>query len=59
MPEENTLLVQVANDIRRATERCKDDETESISCRDYVMELNEREKGLLRVGLRSMKHGWN
>ena len=44
MPEENTLLVQVANDIRRATERCKDDETESISCRDYVMELNEREK---------------
>lgn len=44
MPEENTLLVQIANDIRRATEWRSDDEEESDNGREDVMILNEREK---------------
>ncbi len=44
MPEENYLLVQVANDIRRATEGCGDDEKESLTRSQYAMILNEKEK---------------
>lgn len=44
MPEENYLLAQVANDIRRATERSGDDEKKSLPGNQYAMILNEREK---------------
>lgn len=44
LSSENATLVRVANDIRRAVEHCRDNETESCSGREYVMWLNEQEK---------------
>lgn len=44
VPEENKLLVQIANDIRRSTEGCDDDEKKSGYGRENVMSVNESEK---------------
>ena len=44
MPEENEILVSLANNIRRATAYSGADEEESGEGSDNVGELNEREK---------------
>lgn len=44
LSEKNTELARIANDIRRATERNRPDETQYGIGREDVMSLNEREK---------------
>lgn len=49
MSEKDARLVSIANDIIRATADCGEDEAESSSSTNNVIELNEREQRAAEV----------